>query len=171
MNTTTKFLLLATTGALAAGGGAVAAPADERDPRQRFSVTFRSVDGVDDPAVVKGRGPINGSGTVTQTENPRNTFQMVLDLPRGTVRMTAVERDAPVRFDPATCTATFDSDGTWRITGGTGQYAGARGSGEFTDHAELTGARDENGKCLGPGSGRPPAERVDTLEFDGTARR
>ena len=45
------------------------------------------------------------------------------------MRITAVEKHFGVKPDLRTCTANGTGSGTYTITGGTGAYAGATGSG------------------------------------------
>ena len=48
-------------------------------------------------------------------------------------------------FDPHTCMESNDLKGTWRITGATGRYAGATGSGTFTGPNNLYYRRTASG--------------------------
>jgi hypothetical protein len=50
-------------------------------------------------------------------------------------------------FDPRTCLMSISGPGTYKISGGTGKYAGIRGSGKFVLSIMAIAARDSQGKC------------------------
>lgn len=137
---------------------------------ERFVMTFHTFDGVDQPTRVSAAGPIQGAGTETQTDvdTPNGEYvAFTWHLRAGDVYLVASE-DYTMTFDVPACTAKALGSGTWTITGGTGDYAGATGSGTFTDHGSFTGARD-HGVCEGPDSTTPPKTAVFTLTGTGTA--
>jgi hypothetical protein len=145
--------------------GASSAPAQIKE-KQRITLHFLTVRGIDRPARLTAVGPISGHGTETQKAKPGNVYLVVLHLSRGTVRLTAAEGKPNLRPDFKKCIATVDSKGTFKITGGTGSFITASGHGTFVDHGTLTGSRDKAGRCQ---PHVPPIKRVDTLTMTGTA--
>lgn len=82
---------------------------------------------------VVASGPIRGVGSVVlgqETVGPGGTLTATTTwvFPEGSVfvTLTLTYRQS---FDSRRCVATNQFRGTWRITGGTGRYAGATGSG------------------------------------------
>lgn len=53
------------------------------------------------------------------------------------------------------CILSGPISGTYQLTGGTGLFAGASGSGTFRTQNHLFFGRDAQGACLGPASGPP----------------
>lgn len=144
----------ATAVVLAAGGmlvsGAFAATR-AKAPNERITLFSATPRGRELPIAVEARGPIHGIGTETQTETPTPGGQInhaTLHLPGGTVQLMAPEKFAWQPDLPA-CAAKAHGGGTFTITGGTGTYRHAAGSGSFTDQGVLLGARDRKGNCLG----------------------
>ena len=79
------------------------------------------------PATVVATGPIHAKGTdivLSDTED-RITF------PDGTISLTHDPKSSGESSDPVTCLFTFRERGTYKITGGTGAYEGARGHGKY----------------------------------------
>lgn len=153
------------TAALSAGAATA-----QTGGKQRFTLHFLTVNGMERPSRVTAVGPISGHGTETQEEQAGGVYQAIFHLKRGAVRVRFVEGRPTMHIDPTTCTGTADSKGTFKITGGAKTYTNARGHGTFVDHATLTGSRDTTGRCLGPESGAPIKKRVDTLKMAGIAR-
>lgn len=167
--------LIRTTAAVAAtliaAAACGAADAGPRPAGERFIMTFKTFDGVDQPVHVSATGPIAGQGTETQTEVENPTGQVVdftWHLARGTVTAHAVEHQT-LTFNPTACTAKTVGSGTWTVTGATGDYTGATGSGTFSTQGSITGARDSKGNCQGPNGTAPPKSVEVTLTGTGTA--
>jgi hypothetical protein len=169
MRPASSVLVVATVlGALAPVASAQAAPPTPR--AEKFVMTFHTFEGVDQPTRIRAVGPVPGAGTETQSDLDTPDGEVVAftwHLPGGDVQLEAVE-DYSITFDLQACTAKGSGTGTWTITGGTGDYAGAAGSGTFTDQGSFTGARD-HGVCEGPESNTPPRTSVFTLTGTGTA--
>lgn len=160
--------LLALLGATASSAGVAVAGTDPSSGRETFVMTFQSFNDIDQPTRVAATGPVQGSGTETQTDQDIPGGEAVTftwHFAGGTVSGEAVESYsfAP---DLTSCTAKSASTGTWRITGGTGAYAGAAGSGTFTSRGSFTGARDPNGAC---DPAAAPKTSVSTVRGAGTA--
>lgn len=85
------------------------------------------------PRTVAASGPIAGVGSVvlgSETDGPDGTRIATTTwvFRDGSVFATLTFR-ARASFDSHSCVASTHFTGTWRITGGTGRYAGATGSG------------------------------------------
>jgi hypothetical protein len=156
---------------LIAAAGSTTANAESRPAAERFVMTFKTFNGVDHPVHVRATGPIAGRGTETQTDTETPTGEVVdftWHLRRGTVTAHALEHQT-LTFNPAACTAKTVGTGTWTITSATGDYTGATGSGTFSTHGSITGARDANGNCQGPDGTAPPKSVIVSLTGIGTA--
>lgn len=97
---------------------------------------------------VVASGPITGIGTerilADNSSQGTQEFTNQLVFPDGTVTMDVHGSDTTT-VDPRTCAGNQTGHVTWTITGGTGAYAGATGSGtgRYTDRFVLQ--RDANG--------------------------
>jgi hypothetical protein len=67
-------------------------------------------------------------------------------FPNGTVRLRHSAGTGPQSFNPKTCLLTLNLHGTYRVTGGTGKYAGITGGGTYKLNILAIGARS-GGKC------------------------
>jgi len=88
------------------------------------------------PRTVAASGPISGVGTVvigSDVAGPGGTriATTTWGFREGSVFVTLTYTFQP-SFDPHTCMESSYLTGTWRITGATGRYAGATGSGTFS---------------------------------------
>ena len=156
---------------LASSGIAAAAPHDRPSRTETIVTTSLSLNGIDLPTYVSATGPIRGSGVETQTgiDTPDGqAVQFTWHFRAGTVTGIAHE-DYALDFDPTSCTAKATGTGTWTITGGTGAYAGATGSGAFTYRGTLVGARDRHRVCQGPDSDVAPKLSAGVLRGTGSA--
>lgn len=162
------FLAVVATMAVAVVASASAASSSHA---QRFVLYTANVKGTDAPTVVQATGMVNGLGSETQTETQTRggeTNDVTLRLKGGTLRLVAPERFA-WKPDLASCSATADGGGTWKIVAGTGPYRGLTGHGTFTSRGVLLGARDAHGACLGEKA--QPAVNYVTVVLTGTVRR
>jgi hypothetical protein len=74
-----------------------------------------------------------------------------LKVPGGTIKVTSKAKPAKTKGSLKTCLEAVTQNGTYKLTGGTGAYAGITGSGKF----KLKGAYvfpTVNGKCSGKGN-------------------
>lgn len=137
---------------------------------QRFTIYTANVRGKDAPVAVEATGPISGVGSATQAAKSmpggRSVNYVTLRFADGTVRFVAPERSG-WKIDRGSCAATAFGTGTFRITGGTGAYRGARGSGTFSNHGVAVGARDKSGACLADKA--PPVVNYVTVTLTGKA--
>jgi hypothetical protein len=78
---------------------------------------------------VAATGPVSGAGTCTVDQVSETVTVVHLLLPGGTVDLTATQTENSDQFNPQTCVGRFTFTESWEITGATGAYAGATGSG------------------------------------------
>jgi hypothetical protein len=115
---------------------------------------------------VRAGGPISGRGTVTIKSSGR-VDHTTLHLPKGTVRLNAIEQSFVVHPDPTKCLAVSTGRGTFKIIGGTKAFRGVSGHGTYRRRTTIVGARSAGGACLG-NSAPPSAEKTKTT-MTGTA--
>lgn len=117
---------------------------------------------------VVATGPISGRGNGTLQTIPAggNVDHVTLRLAKGSVSLVATETFSAVRPDLRACVGKLTGRGRFRITSGTGAYAGAAGSGTYTRTGILVGRRDANGVCLGRKA--PPKASTSTVKMSGT---
>lgn len=137
---TTALLTLAVAAAGWAGGTG--------SQPQLFTVYSANVADRDAPTLVEGSGAIHGIGSATaKDDSTSTTVPLTFSFAHGKLFLRA--RDVfSWKPDPATCTATEDSRGPYRIVGGTGAYRGATGGGTFVEHGAAIGVRAANGTCV-----------------------
>jgi hypothetical protein len=135
-------------------------------PRQRFTLSARTVAGQDRPTRVRAAGPIHGAGAVdVRSSRDNRVDHMTLRLRRGDVFLVAVEKAFSVHPELARCRAIAHARGSFRITGGTRAYHGAHGRGTYRRRSVITGARGSDGACLGQAA--PPAATATTVRMTG----
>jgi hypothetical protein len=93
------------------------------------------------------RGVFTAGGMDVQGKND------TVKLPGGGFTITHKQAKGSQHFDPSTCLMTITSTGTYKITKGTGKYAGIRGHGNYRLSILAVGARTSGGKCS---KSRPP---------------
>ncbi len=118
-------------------GGALA----QTTTTQRFHVISAGPPGA--KRMVVANGVISGVGTEVITSNPPGSATLQWTFPEGTLFVTTTYSFTNV-LDPRTCIRTVTLTGTWEVTGGTGEFAGATGGGEFsgTNRIHLTRTPD-----------------------------
>ncbi len=131
---------------------------------QRFTLIFR-----DGESTVVAAGPIAGVGTVVEEEGGTElSFPVTFVFPDGSVSLIVSTVEESFDFDPVSCIVRFELVESYIITGGTGRYDGATGSGTFTGRAILVFPRDEHGNCLGPESDAAPLFSLSVLSGNGS---
>lgn len=126
---------------------------------QRFTLIFRDGEGT-----VVAAGPISGVGTIVEEEGgTESSFPVTFVFPGGSVFLTVSGVEESFDYDPVSCIVRFELVESYIITGGTGRYDGATGSGTFTGRAILVFPRDAHGNCLGPESGASPLFSLSVL--------
>lgn len=139
------------------------APASAETSNQRFRLVFRG-----DESTVVAAGPIRGIGSVVDQEGgSESSFSVAFVLPDGTVFLTVTTVEESFDFDPVACVVRVRLVEDFEITGGTGRYRGATGSGRFTGHGMVILQRDADGSCLSPESGAEPVVSVSVLKGTG----
>ena len=97
-------------------------------------------------------GPVDTTSSITLTGGSKG----VLRTPAGSLYVTHSKGKTTRHVSARTCVAGFGNTGTVRVTGGTGKFAGASGSGVFG--VTFSGVLPrKNGKCDTSPSARPVA--------------
>jgi hypothetical protein len=157
--------LVAGVGLLGSGAPAMA----KTTGKQRFLVILSSPDENAAGRVI-ATGPISGVGTsqtVSSGEGKRHTDKEEMTFPKGKVFITDTATDT-FSFDPRSCIGTFTSKGPYKITGGTGAFTGAKGSGTFQVQGHVVGPRQADGTCAPPESGQQPVSFTGSVRANGT---
>lgn len=88
-------------------------------------------------------------------------------LGAGTIRLTPISHSGPSsKTNPATCLTTTSERGTYRLSHGTGRYAGIHGSGRFTAIDRELSHHKRGGGCA---TNRSPLAVQAILTFSGAA--
>jgi hypothetical protein len=128
---------LAAVGAVLGVVLGLAGPAGAITGDQEFVILFD-----DEESTVIANGPISGVGEdIEDAENQASTFV----FPEGDVFLTHPETDSSEDFNEIACVGTFESTGTYDITGGTDEYLGADGSGTYQVHGVFILDRTDEG--------------------------
>jgi len=132
--------------------------------------TFTVVKIGTDTGTVVARGVITGAGREenNRLQVPRGApFQVEFTFPQGKLFQTITPVGPPeVDFNPTTCIARITIFDTTEITGGTGAYAGASGSGVATARRTVIRGRNADGSCL-PATA-PPIFELSQVQAPGT---
>jgi len=137
-------LLAAACGALAAAAAGTATTANEH-----ITLSSTTTKGIDSAvrAVATGRIHATGSFTGTDTQNSGRDL-ITLRFRAGTITLNGNEQSTKMTPNLRSCTAKGVGRGTYTITGGTGAYRHISGSGTYTRHTSIIGARSSTGACL-----------------------
>jgi hypothetical protein len=114
---------LATAGLV---GTAAASSASSAVPTERI-VGLQNNPSVNGFAVIIGNGPIHAHGKDVVVSGHVDKFV----FPRGSITIRHRNTAQHQHFDKVTCYGVFTQRGVYRVTGGTGAYAGAHGHGNF----------------------------------------
>ena len=99
------------------------------------------------PGAASGRvvatGTVNGLGTFTQT--PGDVFEIVVDLPEGSLFLLV--EDTTRTVDTTACVVHFSGGGNVLVTGGTGAFSGASGSGTHSWRGSTGFPKNADGTC------------------------
>ena len=93
---------------------------------------------------------------------------MVMTFPEGMLLLRIQPTSNNLQFNPDACLLSGPIFGTYAITGGTGQLAGASGGGTFAGHVVALFGRGSQGECLGPESGHAPVFVLQVIRNPGT---
>src|SRR5690348_4741742 len=94
------------------------------------------------PSSIIARGVFTAGGV----DHPGSKVDTVV-FPNGTFKITHSNGTGTPRFNPRTCLGTIVLNGTYRLSGGTGAYAGIRGHGIYRLNIMIVSARNAAGKC------------------------
>jgi hypothetical protein len=92
---------------------------------QHFQLVSASLSGKNNPVVAYGA--FNASGTDNATSKTKDTFT----FPGGSFRVTHKNTHSRQHFSKRTCAGVVHQRGTYKISNGTGRYAGISGHGRF----------------------------------------
>jgi hypothetical protein len=124
-------------------------PGGSAPAKQRFTMSSRTIHGVDKPTHVRANGPIRGTGPVQVPAAAGRVNRFRFKLARGSVVVVARERSSASHPDLTRCIDIETGRGRFTVTGGTRAFRHATGKGTYTRRTTITGARDSSGKCLG----------------------
>jgi len=109
-------------------------------------------------AIAYGLFTAGGSGKVGSGRDG------TLSFPGGTIKLSHYAGKGSMHFSPKTCLAMISQPGTYKITGGTGKYAGITGHGTYQLSFTFIAARIA-GKCS---TAAPPVAQQELLRLSGT---
>lgn len=135
----------------------------ETTDEQKFRLIF-TADPSEQPGKVIAHGPIEGLGSVEVTQRSDGVLLSTYEFVGGTLSIAATPISGSFEPDFRSCTARATSVSQVNVTGGTGSFAGATGTGLARSRAFLVGQRGPSGECLL--SERPPARGVEVVDVD-----
>jgi hypothetical protein len=94
------------------------------------------------PSSIIARGVFTAGGV----DHPGNKVDTVV-FPDGTFKIAHSNGTGTPQFNPRTCLGVFTLNGTYRLSGGTGAYAGISGHGIYRLNIMEVAARNSAGKC------------------------
>lgn len=158
MKKTVALLLGLSISVLGSAGTASAATGS-----QRFQLVFRG-----EHSTVVAAGPITGVGTVVDREGGDDgSFLVSFVLADGTVDVTVTPVEETFDFNSRACVGHLRIVEAFEVTGGTGPYQEATGTGTFAGRGTFIFPRDARGGCLGPDAGVAPTLAVSVLSGTG----
>jgi len=90
---------------------------------------------------------VRGAFTAGGVNHPGNRVDTAM-FPDGTFKIAHSNGTGTQHFNPRTCLGTIVLNGTYRLSGGTGAYAGIRGHGIYRLNITFVSARNSAGNCL-----------------------
>jgi hypothetical protein len=131
---------LVAAGAVAVSGVAAAAAHTNASGTEQFQIMTTSA--TSSTASVIARGAFTAGGV--DHEGSKNVATFV--FPGGSFKVSHSNGTGPQTFNPKTCLLTISQHGTYKLSGGTGAYAGISGSGKYQLSILAVAARS-GGKC------------------------
>jgi len=89
---------------------------------------------------------VTGAFTAGGVNHPGNRVDTAV-FPNGTFKIAHSNGTGTPRFNPRTCLGVITLNGTYRLSGGTGEYAGISGHGIYRLNITFVGARNSAGQC------------------------
>ena len=117
--------MIAGAGAASAATGSPASPQAAISGTQHFQAVSAPLSGT--RSRVAAYGTFNASGIDTSTSSTRDTFT----FPGGSFRVTHKPTRSRQHFSKVTCAGVVHQRGTYKISNGTGRYAGISGHGRY----------------------------------------
>ena len=130
---------LVAAGAVAVSGVAAAAAHTNASGTEQFQIMSTSATSSTSSIIARGvftAGGVDHSGNKVDTAVFSN----------GSFKIAHSKGTGSQSFNPKTCLMTINQHGTYKLSGGTGTYAGIRGSGKYQLSILAVGARS-GGKC------------------------
>lgn len=141
-------LLVAACAALAAAAAGSATPANEH-----ITLSSTTIKGVDSAMRAVATGRIHATGSFSGRDTRKSGRDLItLRFRNGTITLNGNEQSTKMTPNLRSCTAQGVGRGTYTITGGTGAYRHISGSGTYTRHTSIIGARSSTGACLARGA-------------------
>ena len=92
-----------------------------------------------------GTGLVNGVGTIRAGEG--YPFPVTVSMPQGDLYLLGTIDSVSNDLDPTTCVDHRSGADTYEVTGGTGAFAGATGTGRDTENGYIVLPRNADGSC------------------------
>lgn len=150
-----------TAGAIAVTGVAAASATPRSQPAVSGTehIQVMSTSTTPGPASAIAHGVFTAAGMATLGSSRVGTVA----FPGGTITLSHHAGKGTTHFSPKTCLAIISQPGTYKITGGTGKYAGISGHGTYRLSLLFIAARAA-GKCT---TTKPPTARQELLRLSG----
>ena len=151
---------LAIAGALAATGltAASASQAAGSSGFEHFQLVTTSPAPTAPEAII-----VTGAFTAGGVNHPGNRVDTAV-FPNGTFKIAHSNGTGTPRFNPRTCLGVITLNGTYRLSGGTGAYAGISGHGIYRLNITFVGASNSAGQCSNK---LPPAAFLQIIRAQG----
>jgi hypothetical protein len=138
--------LLAATGAAAATGAIVVCGVTAASAASP-GITRTSTESVQImQTTIPGKATVIAHGAFTANGVANNTLDKIV-FSNGTFKLRHSPGEGSSRFDAKTCLGSVHQHGTYKISGGTGAYAGISGHGRYHLDNLFVAARNANGTC------------------------
>jgi hypothetical protein len=163
MRKTVTAAIIAAAATTAVGGAGIAAASTHNGGAtgiQHFQLMSTSATSTTSSVIAYG--VFTGAAVDHQVSNSVDSFV----FSNGTIRVHHSAGTGPQTFDPKTCLLTVNQHGTYRLTGGTGKFAGIRGHGTYHLSILAVGARS-GGKCA---QNKPPVAFHQVINASGPVR-
>ena len=112
------------------------------------------------PSSIILRGSITDGGV----DHPGNAVDTAV-FASGSFKIAHSQGTGTPTFNPRTCLGLFAINGTYKLFGGTGAYAGISGHGIYRVNVTIVGARTSTGKCAA--MNLPPAAFQELIKAQG----